>query len=416
MMVFDRYFSLPAALARHQLAPLAREREQFLTHLEAVGTCRQAIRTAACYLLQIVHILGLRRLREVTLEEVDQAAHRWNTLRNQDSRHAAGEWGVRRFAGVARRFLRFQGRLKPPRIRQPFSEFLDSFVEVMSSERNLSAETIRRRRYRAADFLKWYGGRHRRFRQVRLTDIDAYINRNPAQGRSLVTKHSESGSLRAFFRHAESRGWCRTGIASAVQLPPLRRELFEPQGPAWSDVQRLLAATRGSKPTDLRAKALILLFAMYGLRRSEAANLLLADIDWATNRFTVRRAKRGGFQQFPLSEELGKAILLYIEGARPRCSFPNVFISLKTPFRPIVTHAISDVVLSRMRRLGISSKHCGPQCLRHACATRLLHKGLSFVDIADFLGHRNTQTVNVYARLSTRMLREVAAMDLIGAL
>jgi integrase/recombinase XerD len=87
----------------------------------------------------------------------------------------------------------------------------------MSPERGLSAETIRGRRYRAADFLKWYGGRHRRFREVRLTDIEAYINRNSARGWSLVTRHSESSFLRAFFRHAESRGWCRTGIASAIQ-------------------------------------------------------------------------------------------------------------------------------------------------------------------------------------------------------
>src|SRR5580704_2679124 len=66
-MVFDKYFSLPAALARHRSAPLARERERFLTHLEAGGTGRQTIRTAACYLLQVIQILGLRRLRDVTL-------------------------------------------------------------------------------------------------------------------------------------------------------------------------------------------------------------------------------------------------------------------------------------------------------------------------------------------------------------
>jgi integrase/recombinase XerD len=415
-MVFDKYFSLPAALARHRSAPLAREREQFLAHLEAGGTGRQTIRIGACYLLQVVRILGLRRLRDVTLEEVEQAASSWNVLRNKDSQYTAGKLGVECFARFARRFLRFHERLKAPHIHQPFSKYLDDFVEAMSSERGLSAETIRGRRYRATDFLKWYGQRHRRFREVRLTDIDAYINRNSARGWSLVTRHSESSFLRAFFRHAESRGWCRTGIASAIQSPPLRRELFEPQGPAWSDVQRLLAATRGSEPTDLRAKALLLLFAMYGLRRSEAANLLLTDIDWAANRFTVRRAKREGFQQFPLSEELGTAIRLYIENARPHCSLPNVFICLKAPFRPLVTHSISEVVRSRMRRLGIPSRHWGPQCLRHACATRLLHKGLSFVDIADFLGHRDTQSVNVYARLSTHMLREVAAMDLIGAL
>jgi len=72
--VFDRYFSFPAALVRHKSAPLLRERERFLVHLEATGTRRSAIRIAATYLLQVVNILGLRSLRHVTIEEVDRAA------------------------------------------------------------------------------------------------------------------------------------------------------------------------------------------------------------------------------------------------------------------------------------------------------------------------------------------------------
>lgn len=414
--MFDRYFERPAAIARHRSAPLSTERERFLAHLEAGGTGRQSIRITACYLLQVIRLLRLGRLRDVTLDEVKQASDRWNRLRNQDKQYTAGQVGVSCFGQTARRFLRFLGRLKRPHVHQPFSKHLHDFVDAMSSERGLSSETIRGRRYRAADFLKWYGRRHRRFRGIGVTDIDAYINRYCARGWSPVTRHSESSFLRAFFRHAESRRWCRTGMASAIQSPPLRRELFESQGPTWSDAQRLLDATRGSQPNEIRARALLLLFAVYGLRRSEAANLLLNDIDWAANRFTVRRAKREGFQQFPLSEELGTAIWRYIENARPRCLFPHVFMTLKAPFRPLVAHTMSDVVRSRMRKLGIPSKHCGPQCLRHTCATRLLHKGLSFIDIADFLGHRDTQSVNVYARLSTHMLREVATIDLIGAL
>jgi integrase/recombinase XerD len=117
-----------------------------------------------------------------------------------------------------------------------------------------------------------------------------------------------------------------------------------------------------------------------------------------------------------LSEELAIALRGYIDNARPYSSYPQVFMTLKAPLRPLVAHTVSDVVRSRMRKLGISSKHTGPQSLRHACATRLLQNGLSFVDIADFLGHRDTQSVNVYARLNIHMLREVAAMDLVGGL
>ena len=235
--VFDRYFSLPAALARHRSAPLVTERERFLAHLEATGTGRSAIRIAATYLLQVVNILRLRKLRDVTLEEVDQAADHWNTLRNRDKQYPVGQFGVKCFAQTARRFLRFEGKLKYPRLPQPFSKYLDGFVDAMSFERGLSEATIRGRRYRAADFLKWYARRRRGLRGIRLTDIDAYTSRKTLEDRNPVTRHSESGCLRAFFRHAESCGWCQPGIASAIQLPPLRRELFERQGPLWKDVR-----------------------------------------------------------------------------------------------------------------------------------------------------------------------------------
>src|SRR5580704_1371882 len=114
-MVFDKYFSVPAAIARHQSAPLAKERERFLAHLEATGTKRSAIRIAATYLLQVVKVLGLRRLRDVTIEEVDRAADHWNILRNQDKQYPAGQSGVKCFAQTARRFLRFEGKLRSPR-------------------------------------------------------------------------------------------------------------------------------------------------------------------------------------------------------------------------------------------------------------------------------------------------------------
>jgi hypothetical protein len=176
-MVFEKYFSLPAAIARHQSAPLAKERERFLTYLEATGTGRSAIRVAATYLLQVVNILGLRQLREVTLQEVDRAADYWNTLRNQGKHYPAGQTGVKCFAQTARRFLRFEGKLRSPRLPQPFSEYLRGFVEAMSTERGLSEATIRGRRYRAADFLKWYARRHRSIRGIRMSDIDATARR-----------------------------------------------------------------------------------------------------------------------------------------------------------------------------------------------------------------------------------------------
>ena len=67
-----------------------------------------------------------------------------------------------------------------------------------------------------------------------------------------------------------------------------------------------------------------------------------------------------------------------------------------------------------MKRLGIVSAHNGPHALRHACATHSLRRGASLKEIADFLGHRDTKSVAIYAKYDTRSLRKVAAFRLVG--
>ena len=411
--MFDKYFSLPAAIARHRSAPLVEERERFLAQLEDWGIGRRNVRMAACYLIPIIEVLRLHRLRGVTPEEVEQAASRWSKLPHKLGPSGSGEYGRINFARIARRFLRFLGRLKPSAIPQPFSKYLDDFVQAMVTEHGLAEPTIRARRSKAIEFLKWYAGRQRRFREVRLADVQAYINRNPANS-DLKTRYNETSLLKAFFRHAESRGWCRASTSRGIQLPRCPHEWSEPQGPEWKDVLRLLEATRSSKPTEIRARAVMLLCAMHGLRSSETVNLLLSDIDWAGSRVSILRAKRR--QQLPLGKEVLAAIRTYLDHARPRCSCPHLFVTTTAPFRPVCSHTLSTIVRRRMRRLGIASRNFGPTCLRNARATHLLETGSLVSEVARFLGLRVAHNANHYARWSIRKLKEVAATDLVGAL
>lgn len=414
--MFESCIALPSALVRHRSAPLAEERERFLAHLQSCGTGRGNLRTAAAYLLQIVRVLRLRKLREVTPEEIQRAAKRWANQRSRYSQHRAGSWSVAYFGWIARRWLRFEGRLKPPRpVHQPFAKELDHFSESMASEQGLAKITIESRRLRVAVFLRWFSHKRCKFRRVSLLDVDAYLA-HKAREWNLVTLASEAGSLKAFFRHAEYRGWCSSGIAEGIKSPPVRRASFELQGPRWTQVLQLLRETNGAGPADIRAKALLSLFSIYGLRSSEVIRLRLTDIDWKKRTITICRSKRGGFQQFPIQHGVGKAVRRYIETSRPQCLCPNVFVTLRAPYRPMGTSTMPRIVSSRMKPLGINSRHKGPHSLRHACATHLLSKGLSLKEIADFLGHRDCQSVGVYAKFSLDSLRQVANLDLVGAL
>jgi site-specific recombinase XerD len=66
----------------------------------------------------------------------------------------------------------------------------------------------------------------------------------------------------------------------------------------------------------------------------------------------------------------------------------------------------------RFRRIGIHCRPRGPHALRHACAERLLQRGLSFKEISDFLGHRGLQSVRIYAKCDIKLLRRVADFPL----
>jgi hypothetical protein len=60
--MFETLFNPPSA-DRHRLAPLLREREEFLAHLQRRGNGRDSLRAYASRLNQIVRFLKLKRMR-----------------------------------------------------------------------------------------------------------------------------------------------------------------------------------------------------------------------------------------------------------------------------------------------------------------------------------------------------------------
>jgi len=411
--IFEKLFSDQKTIERHESGPLRKEREHFLRYLGECGTGHCSMVTVASYLLQIIRLLRLSRMRDVTPDEIERAASRWRRRTQIYHRgRVPGPSGQQRIAWEMRRWMRFAGRLRLPRPHQAFRGLYSDYVTAMRAERGLSDATVKSRGYRAAAFLKWFARKHQSFKNVSINDVDGFLFRPGATGHPVTVAH-DANALRDFFRHAEARRWCRPGIVSAIKTPLMRYDPYEVRSPEWGEVVRLLRGTRSSRRSDIRAHALLHLFAIYGLRASEAIRLRLEDIDWSNRTLVVRRGKRGGLQQFPLHTVVGRAIRRYIEEARPKCSCATVFVTLNGPYRPLIQPTVSAVVHSRMLQLGIRAMYKGPQSLRHACATRLLNVGVSYAEIADFLGHRDTKTVHHYAKLNLKSLAEIPKLDLI---
>jgi site-specific recombinase XerD len=300
---------------------------------------------------------------------------------------------------------------KPP---YPYGDVLPNFLLHIRNVRGMTEKSVRNIRFRVTWFLCWAEERRKTFSDISLLDVEQYIASRHIAGHKLRTVASSCHSLRTFFRYAETKGLTQNRIANGIRVPSIPRYDPGPKGPRWKDVRKLIAACSGDNPSEQRARAILLLFAVYGFRSGEVSSLTLNDIDWYDESFLVRRAKHGGGQRFPIQFEVGEAIVKYLQSGRPKCSCRNVFVTLHPPYRPITVGSLHTLVRRRMQALAIEAPQRGPRGFRHACATQLLHKGYSLSEIADFLGHRSTTSVSIYARPSASSIRKVAAFSLGG--
>lgn len=405
---------LPSVRLRHSSAPLLKEREEFLQHLSAQGLCHVSIRMTAAYLLHIVRIMALTEFRNVTIEEIEAAGQVWASYNGPERRKSHLRGITKYFVLRAKQWFTFNGSLAPAPL-PPFSAQIEQYADAMRV-RGLALATIHSYRKNAATFLRFVAPRHSTLGSVRLSDVYEYLTKLRSSGKANKTIATQCHALRSFFTYAEIMGWCVPGIPLGISSPRVSQYRGPARGPAWKDVRRLVQKTGEAGSKELRTRAILFLLAVYGLRRSEVARLQLGDFDWRSETFMVRRAKNRAIQYFPIQYEVGEAIIDYLQNGRPRCASRNLFVSLCPPHSAFGVVGVSRSVHDRIKSVDIESVNIGPHSLRHACATRLLSQGSSLPDIADFLGHRDLNSVSVYARYDARLLRKVVAFSLAGVL
>jgi integrase/recombinase XerD len=323
-----------------------------------------------------------------------------------------------RFTGHATRWLTFLGRLQPPATAtRPYADQVTQFGDFMLRERGLSPRTVDSRCRRISEFLSRIAEAGLRLDTLTVAQVDELLARKIRdEGYARVTIQTYASTLRAFFRYAGGRSWCRPSLAAAIMAPRVFPYEALPQGLSWDDVNRALAAAQADRPADIRDRALLMLLAVYGLRSSEVVGLHLDDFDWEQEILTITPSKRLKPRTYPLCRPVGDAVLRYLREARPRSSRREVFLTLRAPFRPLPWRGLGQVVQRRLHALNVSLPHYGPHALRHACATHLLEQGLSLKEIGDHLGHQSPETTRIYAKVDLAGLRAVADFDLEGLL
>ncbi len=183
-------------------------------------------------------------------------------------------------------------------------------------------------------------------------------------------------------------------------LPLLRTPKKLPVVLSPEEVTRLIEAA----PNLLYRTLLMLLYAT-GLRRTEAANLKVSDVDSSLMLIHVHQGKGSRDRELPLTQKLLDALRQYWRACKikPRMYlFPSHWEETAEE-KPISDKTVWNACHEAALRAGIT-KRMGPHTLRHCFATHMLEAGTDLRTIQLLLGHRRLKDTAIYLHLSRRHL------------
>lgn len=308
-------------------------------------------------------------------------------------------------------FLRGQGRIKEPAEKTapagPVDQLMAAYDGHLERVCGLSAETRRRRRLLATQFLRWrFGRKQPRLNRLQAREVSTFIfsrarQLGPTGIRALVVH------LRSFLRFLEFSGRLQPGLSGAVPqpvppLPPPPPQTLEPN--QW---RKFLSSFDRSTAAGRRGYAIVVCLAQLALRGQEVVSLTLDDLDWRAMTVRLRQTKQQRERLLPLPDAVAKAIVSYLKHGRPPAPSRALFVRHLAPAgQPLSAQFVRGLVRRAFARCRI--KASGSYILRHTWATWAHRRGAGLKLIADVLGHRSLQSTQRYAHVNLEELRQVA--------
>lgn len=399
--MFEKLFIAIRTIALHRDAPLADERERYLCHCSDQGSTLLTLAGKARCLLHIA-----QRMAPNDYGHID--ALRLQSLLTPG--YAAGT--VDSHTSCIRPWFKFLGWWRVVQRPVAFEDHLNEFTVWMRDERGLSPCTVEQWRMRAGQFLNWFSDTGRDLHTLTPQDIDTYFVSYGAQRWSRLSARHMAQALRIFLRHAAEVGTCDVIVAESIRVPRVYSLESLPYAVGWDEVRRVIDAADTGEERDIRDRAILLLLAVYGLRRGEVAALRLDQVDRKAGQLHIWRLKSNQPQVYPLVPSVLQALDKYINEVRPKVDYPEVFLRVCSPRQPITARGLYNVVARRLCVQGVQAAHLGPHALRHSCAAKMLADGLTLKQIGDHLGHRSTSATQVYTKVDMNWLRQVGDFDL----
>ncbi len=291
---------------------------------------------------------------------------------------------------------------------------IESFLEMLASERGVSSNTISAYRRDLLDFAGFIG-RGTALSQASRTDVETYLQSLSDAGLSASTAQRRLSGLRQFFQFLVSDQRRTDNPTSIVEGPKKGRSL--PKLLSEEDVTKLLsAASKQPGPEGVRITCLLEVLYASGLRVSELVGLPLSAVR-RQDRIIFVTGKGGRERMVPLSPTALSAIENYLT-VRPQFVEKAGLSKSKRPVeywlfpsRGAQGHLTRQRFAQQLKDLamkaGIDPAALSPHTLRHAFATHLLSHGADLRSVQKMLGHADISTTQIYTHIQEQRLNQL---------
>jgi site-specific recombinase XerD len=379
----------------------------FTVHLYDLGF---SFLTIKGYRDSICHFGTWMEMKQITVASLDEsvvlafAKHNCNCPGGRKNKRLSQKYIARVY-----RFFHFLEQRRLLTLQTPvqgrlYSANVIAFGEWLLHQRGLSKHSIKRYCQFVTNLLLSLGEDFSSYDAPTVRDAIGNI----ADRYCRATLQGYATALRAFLRYLVFQGLCQAGLEHTVPRLPNWRLAVLPRYLMAEDVERILATCDRESPKGLRNRAILLLLARLGLRAGDIMNLCLVDIRWNESAIRLRGKSRRDVL-LPLPQDVGDALLEYVEKGRPTLAIPQAFLCLQAPYRSLATSStVSSIVRAAIEKAGIvNPPSYGANLMRHSAATALLRNGATLETVSTVLRHRSMNTTAHYAKIHLPMLEQI---------
>jgi site-specific recombinase XerD len=207
-------------------------------------------------------------------------------------------------------------------------------------------------------------------------------------------------SLKAFSSWLYAEGYTAENKLTNLKLPKAPTSIIEPLAP--EEIKEITSNINKKLPTSARNYALFATLLDTGLRASEAACIVLSNLNLVDGYIKVM-GKGSKERVVPIGKYIRMTLWTYIDKVRPEPFSPdcnNLFLTQGG--KPITVNTVKLIFTRLAKRSGVERLHA--HLCRHTFAINYLMNGGDIFSLREILGHTTLDMVNHYLHFTSSQI------------